>query len=164
MILNSTSVSRGVSTTNGDFGISLTIMRTHVEGKDILGDSLLFHNAVENGVSVVSSHRGESQTNNTIEMGLSEDITSLFMDFNESLVVNLNTSKINGISGQFTQQFTGTELDVEGETHGVVIGGVSEIILFATQATGVITMNGVDPDVGRPGIIDDIEGVIGVTN
>lgn len=86
------------------------------------------------------------------------------MDFNESLVLDFNITKVNSILSHFTNQFTSTELDVKRETNILVVFGFFRIILLVANATNITTMDGVHPNVSWTSIVDNSESIFWGTN
>lgn len=105
-------VSIFVSSTNRDFGIAIAFTRTHVEREDVVLHSFLNHQIIEQRVLIVRSHRRECKTHNTIEVRLCENTSLFFEDFNELLVSDFNVTEENGILREFSNEFTGSELNV----------------------------------------------------
>ena len=61
-----------INTSNGHLGALASIVTVVVEGDHVVIENTLLHDVVEERVETVGGHLWEGETDNTVEVGLSE--------------------------------------------------------------------------------------------
>jgi len=164
MILNFSSIEILFDTTKGHLGVFSTFSSTIIERNNISINYTLFHNVIEHWVESISSHFWESKTDNTIKVGIDKYLTHFLLDFSKVLVRDFDLVDEERVLVDFSAEDTCSELNFEIISKFVETLVFRTIILVMSDASWIITLFRINPDVSTTSIKNNIECVTSVTN